>query len=161
MSTINLTINDETELYNRFDAQSDYLSEDVKTYITNRLADRNFGEKVEINVISSKQVDEDRITRAFNKWVDDEDMAVKKEFRKNFIQQIWMFAIGVTFIALSLFLENKIGVVWFTVLSTIGAFSMWEAASIWIIQNPKLRLRKRIIKKIRSDTVIKIKTIID
>jgi hypothetical protein len=47
-------------------------------------------------------------------------------------------------------LQPTVGVVWFTVLSTIGAFSMWEAASIWIIQNPKLRMRKRAISRLKE-----------
>ncbi len=158
MHTINLNIENEKELYNPFDTEADFLSEDIKSYITNRMGDKSIGEEVKIRIISPCSVNQERIKKAFHKWVDEEENAIKKEFRRNFVQQIWMFAIGVVFIALSLFLENKIGVVWYTVLSTIGAFSMWEAASIWIIQNPKLRLRRRTVKKIRSDTVIEIET---
>ena len=69
-----------------------------------------------------------------------------------------MFAVGVCFIAVSLALESKVGVVWFTVLSTIGAFSMWEAASIWIIQNPRLRLRKRIVGKLKDNISISVES---
>lgn len=37
----------------------------------------------------------------------------------------------------------------------IGAFSMWEAASIWILQNPMLRLRRRVNRKIKNNGEIK------
>ena len=70
------------------------------------------------------------------------------------VEQLWMFAIGVLFIAVSLILEKRIPVVWFTVLSTIGAFSIWEAASIWIVRNPALRLNRKMVSKIRDDTIV-------
>ena len=37
----------------------------------------------------------------------------------------------------------------------IGAFSLWEAASIWILQNPMLRMRRGVSKMIRKYTEIK------
>ena len=70
------------------------------------------------------------------------------------IQQLWMFIVGFVFIGLSLMIDETSNAVLFTVLSTIGAFSMWEAASIFIIQNPKLRRRKFILKKLSHDIII-------
>ena len=154
MNVINLTVENDRDLYNRFDPGSDHLSEDVKFYITERLKDRDPGDKMEICVVSESPVDQDRIVRAFYKWADDEERAIKKEFRKNMVEQLWMFAIGVLFIAVSLILEKRIPVVWFTVLSTIGAFSIWEAASIWIVRNPALRLNRKMVSKIRDDTIV-------
>ena len=110
MHTINLNIENEKELYNPFDTEANFLSEDIKSYITNRMADKSIGEEVKIRIISPCSVNQERIKKAFHRWVDEEENAIKKEFRKNFVQQIWMFAIGVVFIAMSLFLENKIGV---------------------------------------------------
>ncbi len=94
--------------------------------------------------------------QAFHQWICDEDEGIKREFHKNNVQQAWMFGVGVLFIAVSLLLDGKVGMVWYTVLSTIGAFSMWEAAGIWIIHNPKLRMRKKIAKAIGENAEIKI-----
>jgi len=69
-----------------------------------------------------------------------------------------MFGLGVLFITISLALQPVVNVVWFTVLSTIGAFSMWEAASIWIVQNPKLSMRKRIVARLSKQLTYRFST---
>ncbi len=154
MHTIKLRIEKEEDLYNGFDPEDDLLSEDVKNYIIGQLSDRTLGDAVEIRVMSSETIDKARIERAFQRWISDGERTVKKEYQKNLFQQLWMFGIGVLFIVLSLAFENKVGAVWYTVLSTIGAFSMWEAAGIWIIQNPKLRMRKKMTRTIKENTTV-------
>ena len=154
MHTVRLRVECEDNLYNAFDPENDMLSEEVKNYITDQLSDRNIGDQVEIHLLSSEAIDKGRIERAFRRWIIEEEKSIKKEFRKNLFQQLWMFGIGVLFIILSLSLENKVGEVWYTVLSTIGAFSMWEAAGIWIIENPKLRLHRKITRAIGENTSV-------
>ena len=156
MHTIKFKIDEEKDLYNPFDVDDILLSEDVKNYISGQLTSRKIGDQVEILIISQKPIDKEKVEKAFYQWIADEEMDIKREFRKNLLQQFWMFGIGVLFIALSLAFEDKVGMVWYTVLSTIGAFSMWEAASIWIIQNPKLRMRKRITTAIGEHAVVRI-----
>lgn len=130
MHIINLKINDEKELYNSFDPAGDMLSEDVKKYFHDWMQERTIGESIEILLESDKPVNKERLGCTISKWAKEEQNQIKSEFRKNLLMQLWMFGIGVVFIALSLLLETKVGVIWFTVLSTVGAFSMWEAASI-------------------------------
>lgn len=155
MYVIKLKIKDEEDLYDPFAYEEELLSDDVKSYVIERLAKRDLGERAEIHIISPAPLNQGRIKRAFYTWIDEEEEAIKREFRRNMVQQLWLFAIGVAFIALSLLVESKVSVVWFTVLSTIGAFSMWEAASIWILQNPMLRLRRRVNRKIKNNGEIK------
>ena len=155
MYTIKIKVDEEKDLYNSFDADDVLLSEDVKSYITGRLVGRKLGDHVEIMIVSSNPIDKDRLRKAFHTWNTEEEQDIKREYRRNILQQFWMFVVGVVFIALSLFFEDKVGMVWYTVLSTIGAFSMWEAASILIIQNPRLRMRKKITKAIGKNARIK------
>lgn len=157
MHTIKLHIEKENDLYNSFNPDEDLISEDVKSYMLDQIRDKAIGDDVQLQIISPEEIDEERISRAVHNWAEKDKKVIKADFRKNVVQQIWMFGIGVVFIALSLMLESRVGVVWFTVLSTIGAFSMWEAASIWIVQNPKLRIRKRIIGKLERGIKISVR----
>ena len=147
MYTIKLQVEKEKELYHPFDPDDTLISDSVKDYILDRLKENNAGDEVQIQIQSQDSIDEDHIRKAVLNWTAEEKRSLKAEHRKNTIQQLWMFGVGVLFLAISLALEAKVGLVWYTVLSTIGAFSMWEAASIWIIQNPKLRLQRRIVDR--------------
>ena len=157
MNTIKLRIEEEKELYNHFDPDGTLLSEDVKTYVLSQVTEKPMPDPYTISIVSPAAVDEDRVRLAFNRWIVEEEKTIKEGYKSNILQQIWMFFIGVVFITLSLFLKEKVSVVWFTVLSTIGAYSMWEAASIWIIHNPRLRRRLIMVKKLKNDTRITIK----
>ncbi len=158
MHTVKLKIEEEKDLYDPFDPDGESLSGDVKAYIVDRIPERKLGDDVELQIIAAEPLDRERLKRAFCRWYDVEERKLKSEYRKNLVQQLHMFAVCVCFIAVSLALESKVGVVWFTVLSTIGAFSMWEAASIWIIQNPRLRLRKRIVGKLKDNISISVES---
>ncbi len=157
MNTIKLRIEEEKELYNHFDPDGTLLSEDVKTYVLSQVTEKPLPDPYTISIISPAAVDEDRVLLSFKRWIADEEKTIKEEYKRNLFQQLWMFTVGVVFITLSLFLKEKVSVVWFTVLSTIGAYSMWEAASIWIIHNPRLRRRLIMVKKLKNDTRITIK----
>ena len=149
MHTIRLHIEGEQALYNAFDPEGELLADDVKAYILDRMRERSPGEGVELELVTPGPIDQARAQRAFQRWVEEEEQLVRAECRRNMLQQLWMFGVGVLFVVVSLMLEAKVGDVWFTILSTIGAFSLWEASSIWIVQNPKLRLHKRVIDKLK------------
>ena len=61
---------------------------------------------------------------------------------------------GLSFVTINLSLQDRIPIVWYAVLSTIGAFSIWEASSFWIVKNPKIGIRKKTLEKLRSHTEI-------
>ena len=150
MQDITLNVTDEEQLYNSLDPRRNLLNNEVKDYLLNQVQIEGPKKGVNLIVSSTIAIDEERFTASIDRWIQDEEQTIRATARRNAIQQVWMFGIGVLFIALSLMLQPTVGVVWFTVLSTIGAFSMWEAASIWIIQNPKLRMRKRAISRLKE-----------
>ena len=150
MQNITLNVTDEERLYNSLDPRRNLLNNEVKDYLLNQVQIEGPKNGVNLIVSSTIAIDEERFTTSIDRWIQDEEQTIRAAARRNAIQQVWMFGIGVLFIALSLMLQPTVGVVWFTVLSTIGAFSMWEAASIWIIQNPKLRMRKRAISRLKE-----------
>ena len=57
-----------------------------------------------------------------------------------------MFGIGVLFIGVGLLLADRLPALTGEIISTIGAFSMWEAAGIWIVENPGNRIKQRWIE---------------
>ena len=144
MVTIKLKVENESDLYNPFDIEGKTLSDDVKNYLTERLQADKSDKGVELQIFAKEKVDIERLENALSEWVDLEDSIDKKTYRRNLLQQLFMFIFGVLFIVLGIALESKIHIVWSTVLSTIGAFSIWESCSIWIVRNPKLKLHRRI-----------------
>jgi len=150
MQSITLNVEDEERLYNSFDPQRDLLCDEVKTYLMSKVQIEGRKDGVSLEVRSAAPIDQERFAAAIHRWVEDEEASIKAAHRKNTVQQLWMFGVGVLFIALSLMLQPMLNVVWFTVLSTIGAFSMWEAAGIWIVENPKLRMRKHAAARFKN-----------
>ena len=96
-------------------------------------------------------IDKEELQQAFSRWSDSIELSLNREKKDNRIKQAWMFSIGVLFIALSVAIQSSVSMVVYTVLSTIGAFSMWEAAAIWIVENPEIRIKKRLIRKITNN----------
>lgn len=158
MQTIRMKIDEERDLYNPLDPDGLMLSDDVKAYILEHLEERKLGQDVELIVSSEEALDEEKLRTALNEWVDDEYEDCRREVRRNHLQQYWMLGIGVVFIALSVAIEAAVGAVWYNIVSTIGAFSMWEAAGIWIIQNPGLRLRQRKILSLKEKLSLRLQT---
>ena len=158
MCSITLNVENEEELYNSLDPQKTLLADDVKTYLRNKLQARGQKDGVELCVFSQTPIDEERFKGAIDRWIEEEHSSIHASKKRKRIQQAWMFGAGVLFISLSLALQPVVGVVWFTVLSTIGAFSMWEAASIWIVQNPQLRLRKLGISRLSKQLTLRFTT---
>jgi len=156
--SIALSVENEKELYNALDPQQDLLSGDVKEYLTEKLQSLDKKDDVELCVCAKSPIDEERLKSAIDRWVQEENASLIATRRRNTLQQIWMFGLGVLFITISLALQPVVNVVWFTVLSTIGAFSMWEAASIWIVQNPKLSMRKRIVARLSKQLTYRFST---
>lgn len=91
-----------------------------------------------------------KMPRFFN----EEWQLLKREARINITRQLWMFILGALFITVSVSIEKFVDKVAFTILSTIGAFAMWEMAGVWIIQNPRLRQRRRMLRQLRDRCTI-------
>ena len=155
MQDVTLNVIDEERLYNPFDPQRTMLADEVKAYFLGELQIEGRMDGINLEVRSTTAIDEERLATGIQRWVEDEERSIKASRRMNVVQQIWMFGLGVLFIALSLLLQPMVDVVWFTVLSTIGAFSIWEAASIWIVQNPKLRLQAHVVSRLKEQLTLR------
>ena len=144
---VTVEINNESDLYCPYNRDHE-IKDTIASYIVQKvLENKKKKDDIAIRIVSDEPVDEDSVREAFKQWSAAECTRIKKETRIKIIQLIWMLGIGIGFVALSLALKPYVNNILFTVISTIGAFAIWESASIWIIDSPALRLRSRMFKK--------------
>ena len=156
MNTIKIQIENENDLYNTFDPDEDHFTDDVKSYLLHHLDKADIARKITIRFLCAQKISEERIKRASDSWIKEEKEELKKKNRENMLHQLWMFGIGVAFLALSIVLQPIVNLIWFTILSTIGSLSLWEAASIWIIENPRALKHKKNIEKLEKNVRISV-----
>ena len=150
---IKLRIHSEDELYNPFDEDNKTLSSDVTDYLYERYKEKGLRDKLEVHIISDENIDIEKLRSAFLGYFDSQHNQLVKEKKRNIIKQLWMFGIGILFIAFGLYSSDKLPALTGEIISTIGAFSMWEAASIWIVENPKNRIKQRWLKLIAQTEI--------
>ena len=155
---IKVKIDRESDLYEPLNPEKE-LNQDITAYMERQIADRNIGEKVLIHIISQESVNEQDVSKAFWDWIHGIEDSFQKQRKTNWVKQAWMFIVGVAFIAAGLFLQSHVNIVVYTVVSTIGAFAMWEAAAIWIVEGPSNKIRKRVLKNITKGVEFQFETI--
>ena len=151
---IRLRVHSESDLYNSFDDEQQTLSSDVIDYLFDRYQEKDLKDSLTVHIVSDDPVDVDRFRAAFQNYLDAQKKALKKERNKNIVKQAWMFGIGIVFIAIGIYSADRLSAVAGEIISTIGAFATWEAASIWIVENPRNRLSRKWLD-ILSKTKIK------
>ena len=67
-----------------------------------------------------------------------------------------MFVIGIIFTVLSVVLERSENIVSLTVLFAIGGFAMWDAAAVWISENPLIRMKEKMLQQLSDDYELRI-----
>ena len=139
---IKLHIRNETELYHPFDPERLLLSNETLGYLRAKYQERKMLEKLTVEIDSDGPVDRGRVEAAFGALVASEEAILQKKRRTDGVKQLWMFLIGAAFLAAGLVLPSAVPPLVSTIISTIGAFSMWEAARIWIVEIPANRRRK-------------------
>ena len=156
MNSVKLQIENESDLYNSFDPDEITFTEEVRSYILRQLDKADVDREISFQVLCSRPVSEEKLKKAVDAWIREAKEDLHEKNRENMIHQLWMFGIGVLFLYLSIVLQEKVSVVWFTVLSTIGSLAIWEAASIWIIENPKSLKEKKNIEKLEKNVKISV-----
>ncbi len=156
MNIIKLQIDDEKELFSTLNPDEESFTDGIKSYILRNLSKADIDHKITIRFFSSRPVSEDRIKKAVDTWIKEEKADLHEKNRDNMRHQFWMFGIGVVFLSLAIFLQPKVNLIWFTILSTIGSLSLWEAANIWIIENPKMLKIKKTIEKLEKNVIISV-----
>ena len=151
---IKLRIQNESELYNPLDEERQTISSDVIDYLYSRYPEKDLFDKLTIHIVSDDPIDIDNFHSAFLRYLESLRKTLANERRKNAVKQLWMFGIGIVFVGFSLIMADRLPALYGEIISTIGAFAMWEAASIWIVENPKNRLSRKWLDIISKTEII-------
>ena len=139
---IRLHIREESELYNPLDPEQLLMSDDVRGYLRAKAAERPRSEMMKVRIESDRPVDRERVKAGFAALIEGERAGLKRERRQNTIKQLWTFLIGIILISVSIVIRKSVPELIATIVSTIGAFAVWEAAGVWILDNPAARQKK-------------------
>lgn len=127
-------------------------------YVIGKLKDSEKLEPVQLIFMSKEAMDEQRVRDSISMWIKNEKHELKREEHASKLRQIWMLTIGLIFVAISIAVELLVSEFSFTILSTIGAFALWEAANLWIVETPQLRIRRIIVKHMNENYSVIFKT---
>ena len=144
MIDIRIKIAEEQDLYNPF-SPDDELSDDVKSYIATQVEKITTPDTVHFTIVAPEKPDLERLDRARIRWNEELQESVKREKKMNLIKQLWFVGIGAFFIIADLMLQDYLNTILEVALSTFGAFCLEEVAYIWIVDNPLLQMKKRVL----------------
>ena len=146
-----IKIDDEHELYNSFDQFEETLSEDLISYINSKEEIASIKENIEI--VSSKKIDENKFKKSFQKYCDEQLIIINKQQKINRTKQIWMLIIGIVFIIFSILLADRVNIIILEIISTIGSFSIWESANSWLLQSKAIKFNKLKALKLKNSEI--------
>ena len=151
---IEINIKEESDLYNLFDKYNKTLSEDFISYIDAKAELSNIKDKIQIEIISDKDIDKELLKNTFIEYYDEQIVLINREAKLNRTKQIWLFVIGIIFIAISLTLNNISNTIILEIISTIGSFSIWESANSWLLESKYIKVRKLKMIKLKNSNIV-------
>lgn len=152
-----IKVEDEKELYNKFDESCNTISDEIITYIESQLSKKNVIDNLIIKISSKNYIDEEKIKKAFSKYINDKIEYNERKKRFNRVKQIRLFIIGIIFIGLSILIGAILESILYTIISTIGSFAIWEAANIWIVENMESKIEKGLLQNLLQTKIEVIK----
>lgn len=158
MKEIYINVDSESDIYSTFGGPGDLNGEFVD-YVIGKLKESEILEPVQLVFQSREPMDEQRVRDSISMWIKNENHDLQREERANKLRQLWLLIIGVAFVAVSIAVEVLVSEFSFTVLSTIGAFALWEVANGWILENPQLRIRRLLVKHMNNNYTVIFKTL--
>ncbi len=147
---IKLRIHDENELYSRFDEDRQVLSDDVISYISDRFDERKLGSRIRVKIISDEPLDEENVKSAFMRSADALKSLNRKQRLLNNGKMIRLLIIGVALLAIGIVLTISLDQLPLALISAVGTFAVWEAASICLVKNPENTAARQRIEKLRD-----------
>ena len=158
MKEIYINVENENDIYNTFGGPGE-LNDEFVDYVIGKLKESEILEPVQLVFQSQEPMNEQRVRDSLSMWIKKERHELQREERANKLRQLWLLIIGVAFVAVSIAVEVLVSEFSFTVLSTIGAFALWEVANGWILENPQLRIRRLLVKHMNNNYTVIFKTL--
>lgn len=150
---IYIHVDDEDELYNSFDRRKMLISDDLVSFVTT-ICDAKPDHMGIRLIISGAKINQKRLRSAIDLYIDLELARNERQHKTNFRRQLIMFLIGMAFISLYYVFDTVWAEVPLEFIATIGSFSLWEAANVWLVEGPERRKEKRFYDRLRSIEIV-------
>ncbi len=154
MYEINLKIHEEKDLYSPYDESCLTLNDDVSDYLAGQYNKKEIGDEIILKIRCDEPVSFDRVRAAFREHIHEQEVVNANQKRLSLIKQIWLFCVGIVFVAAAILLDGILSAVIVELISIVGSFAVWEAANIWIVENPRTRLAKRTMENLRATKIV-------
>lgn len=150
---IRVRITVEDDLYSPYDPDRLTLNGDLLAYLVERYTEKEFGKKTVLR-FTGMEIDNERLKAALRHHVETELERNRREKRRNHLKQMRLFLIGLAFVTAGILLGQILDAVPVEILSIVGSFAVWEAANIWIVENPGLDLQRRRFRKLLEAEIV-------
>ncbi len=156
MHEIRLRIEREEDLFCRFDESGRTLNPEVADYLADKYENidkKDPREEIRLVVVCPETIDYERMKAAFGELIAGRETRVRATKRRNRVKQAWLFAVGLVLVAAAILLDGALPPVPVELISIVGSFAVWEAANIWIVENPRTRLAARVIERLKMTKI--------
>lgn len=150
---IELLVNDESDLYIPYSPDSEF-NQGVRSYIKSKIAYLGYDKAVNLKVISSAPIDEEKFRAAVANWIRDEKVLFMQESKEDNRMLIGMLVIASLFITLSLVLTEHVSVLSYTIIPVLGSVALGRAAGICISDLPINKTKRMLIDDMQKNGVI-------
>ena len=148
-----LVVEDEKSLYTNFSPAAEF-SHDVKDYIKSKIAGEEDNKSVQLTVVSQDPLDEEKFRSAVSNWISDEKKVLRQSEKNTMRLFFGLLVFGSIMILLSSFLVSRFTVLQNTLIPIMGSVSLTRAVRTLIIDVPKVRAQKWILKEMEKNNVV-------
>lgn len=150
---IPIRIRDEQALYAPFDPAGLSFSGKFTDYLSGAIPDRKPGERVLFEITSDGPFDGERFQNAYALLISTLRRRNRRDMAKCHLSAVRLLLIGILFIMIGLALAPKLKEILAAIISTIGSFSVWEAAARWIETLPALIRKEKVLNVLEKAAI--------
>lgn len=153
VKNINLLVKDEQDLYTPFSPEDEF-NENVKQYIRSQAVGLDFHQQLQLTVISSSPLDEDKFRSAVANWIDQEKALFTLEEKNSTRLETAMFVVGALIIILVSLLKQYFEPLTYAIILIIGTAALGKGVTNWYEHVPGIKAKKWLINEFEKANMI-------
>lgn len=150
---IRLIVEDEQSLYTSFSPDSEF-NENVKQYIRSKASIVDYRQPIELTVISSSPLDEERFKSAIANWINDETTLFIRQEKQSLQLPRVMFIVGASIIILITLLKQFIEPLTFAVIVIIGTAVLGRGVTNWYEHTLGIKAKRWLLSELKKTNTI-------
>ena len=139
---IKIKIDNEEELYNKFDKNKNTLSDEFISYIHDKIELSETNNRIVFEVDCKKDIDENQLNNTFKKHINDQLYLLEKKIKRNSLKEFSLVFVGLLLLVISIYFGKQFKSVTIEFFSIISWFALWEAADSRLLANKDLKERR-------------------